>query len=197
VVLRTVRSSDKELLREGFQRLSPQSRYLRFHGVKTELSDGELRYLTEVDGVRHFALGAIQVGPDGEHGVGVARLVQLPAEPGVADAAITVIDELQGKGLGTLLFQRLVAAAAERGIERVRAAVLGSNQAMQELVHKLAGDARSTIESGVITVEIGLPQVRADAPAEEAPRDSGLYQLLRLAARRVLSYAGLAEPPEE
>ena len=196
-MLRIVRPSDKELLREGFERLSPQSRYLRFHGVKTELSDAELRYLTEVDGVHHFALGAIRVDEAGvEHGVGVARLVQLTAEAGVADAAITVVDDLQGKGLGTLLFQRLVAAAAERGVERIRAAMLGSNQAMQELVHKLAADARSSIESGVITVEIGLPQVRADAPAEEVPREHSLYELLRLAARRVLSMAGVGEPRE-
>jgi GNAT superfamily N-acetyltransferase len=188
VVLRTIRPDDKELLRAGFRRLSPESRYLRFHGVKTELSDAELRYLTEVDGVDHFALGAVRHTDGGDEGVGVARLVRLTTEPGVGEAAITVLDDLQGQGLGTILFQRIVAAAAERGIVRIRSLVLGSNKAMQEMLRRLAGDdAQMSVEQGVVTVDIELPRVRVDAPADEAPRESGLYELLRLAARRILS----------
>jgi GNAT superfamily N-acetyltransferase len=182
-MLRFVRGDDKDLLRAGFERLSPESRYLRFHGVKTELTEAELRYLTELDGVRHFAIGAIV----DDAGLGIARMVQLDAEPGVAEAAITVLDEMQGKGLGSLLFRRLVAAAAERGIRKVRCLVLGSNTSMQDLLLRLgAGDTKVTVEQGVVTVEIELPEVRVDAPAEDAPRNSGLYRLLRLAAERVL-----------
>jgi GNAT superfamily N-acetyltransferase len=177
VVLRCVRPDDKERLRAGFQRLSPESRYLRFHGVKTELSEQELRYLTEIDGVRHFALGAHRAGNE-DDGVGIARLIQLDGEPGVAEAAITVADDMQGKGLGTLLFQRLVAAAAERGIEHVRCLVLGSNHAMQDLLRKLAlADTRVTIEQGVATIDLRLD-------------DAALYELLRLAAQRVFSFGG-------
>jgi GNAT superfamily N-acetyltransferase len=178
VVLRTIRPDDKERLRAGFHRLSPQSRYLRFHGVKTELSDAELAYLTEVDGVNHLAIGAVREVDGEEEGVGIARVIALPAEPGVAEAAITVLDEMQGKGLGTELFQRLITAAGDRGIRRVRALVLGSNQGMQDLLRQIAGDARTTVEAGVVTVEIDLPTA--------APRESGLYELLRLAARRLL-----------
>ena len=177
-VLRTIRPDDKERLRAGFQRLSPQSRYLRFHGVKTELTDAELRYLTEVDGVHHLAIGAVREVGGVEEGLGIARLVELAGEPGVAEAAITVLDEMQGKGLGTILFQRLVAAGAERGIRRVRCFVLGSNQGMQDLLHKIAGETHVSVESGVVTAEIELPR--------ESPRQSGLYEILRLAARRVL-----------
>jgi len=169
VVLRTVRADDKERLLDGFHRLSPESRYLRFHGVKTDLTDAELRYLTEVDGVRHVAIGALR----GDEGVGIARLIQLDGEAGVAEAAVTVLDEMQGKGLGTLLLQRLIAAADERGIARVRCLVLGSNQAMQDLLTRVAGgESHVTVTGGVVTVEIAL---------------DGLHELLRLAAQRVLT----------
>ena len=178
VVLRTIRPDDRERLRAGFHRLSPQSRYLRFHGVKTELTDAELTYLTEVDGIHHLAIGAVREVDGEEEGVGIARLVELPGEPGVAEAAITVLDEMQGKGLGTELFQRLIAAGAERGVRRVRALVLGSNQGMQDLLRQIAGDHRTTVDSGVVTVEIDLPTA--------APHESGLYELLRMAARRLL-----------
>ena len=178
VVLRAVRPDDKALLRDGFERLSPESRYLRFHGVKTELSDAELRYLTEVDGVRHWALGALVDG----RGAGIARLVQLDGEPGVAEAAITVSDDMQGRGLGTLLFQQLMAAAAERGVRKIRCLVLGSNHAMQDLLKHVGGDdAHAHVEAGVVTVDIDLPAA---------------YEVLRLAAAGTLSYArGDGDPP--
>ncbi len=187
VVLRSVRADDKARLRAGFARLSPDARYLRFHGVKTALTDEEVRYLTEVDGVRHLAIGASRAGADGaEEGVGVARFVCLDAEPGVAEAAITVLDEMQGKGLGAALFVRLCAAAAERDVERFRCEVLGSNTGMQELLKRLALASHTTIASGVMTIDVELPGVAHDQPIAEPPRDSGLYGLFRLAARGAL-----------
>ena len=84
VVLRLIRPDDKELLRRGFLAMSPESRYRRFFTIKHELSEDELRYLTEIDGVRHFAMGAVT--PAGE-GLGVARFIQIDGEPGVAEAA--------------------------------------------------------------------------------------------------------------
>jgi GNAT superfamily N-acetyltransferase len=187
VVLRAVRADDKDRLRAGFARLSPDARYLRFHGVKTALTDDELRYLTELDGVTHVALAALRAGGDGaEEGVGVARFVRLADEPGVAEAAITVLDEMQGKGLGAALFVRLVAAAAERGVERFRCEVLGSNTGMQALLEKIALTSSVKIESGVMTIDVQLPGVPADQPVAEPPRDSGLYALFRLVARGTL-----------
>ena len=60
VVLRPIRASDSQLLLEGFERLSPQSRYTRFLAPKKKLTDKELRYRTEVDGIDHFALVALR-----------------------------------------------------------------------------------------------------------------------------------------
>ncbi len=136
--------------------------------------------------MHHVAIGAVRERDGGDDGVGVARMVALDGEPGVAEVAITVVDDAQGLGLGTILFQRIMAAARERGVARIRCYVLGSNPAMQDLNKKL-GATRSTVEQGVVAMEIDLPDVRPDATLDEAPKESGLYELLRLAARRVLS----------
>src|SRR5262245_19880796 len=112
-----VRPDDKERLRRGFHRLSPEARYLRFFTPKVDLSEDELRYLTETAGVRHVAIGAVRAGDD-EEGLGVARFILLDDAPGTAEAAVAVLDEIQGQGLGTLLFLRLLAAARERGVSR-------------------------------------------------------------------------------
>lgn len=182
VVVRPIRPDDKELLLRGFRRLSPESRYRRFFAAKHDLSPTELCYLTEVDGFRHFALGATSA--DGHDGLGVARFIQLDGEPGLAEAAIAVADEHQGKGLGSLLFQRLVAAAAERGVQRFRCEMLGSNQGMADLVFSLSPQAPAVaISSGVMSMEFALPAIAPEAPAGEPPRENPLYRFFGLVAK--------------
>jgi len=182
VVVRPIRPDDKELLRRGFLRLSSESRYRRFFAAKHDLSPSELRYLTEVDGIRHFALGATSA--DGCDGLGVARFIQLDGEPGVAEAAIAVADEHQGKGLGSLLFQRLVAAASERGVQRFRCEMLGSNQGMADLVLALSPEAPAVaVSAGVMSMEFTLPPIGPEHPAGEPPREHGLYRFFGLVAK--------------
>src|SRR5215813_10393760 len=125
VVLRLVRPDDKPLFVAGFARLSPESRYFRFFTGKDHLTDAELRYLTELDGENHLAIGAL--GPDGQ-GAGVARFIRLAQEPEVAELAVTVVDSMQRKGLGRILSERLMAAARERGVKRLRAEILAENR---------------------------------------------------------------------
>jgi GNAT superfamily N-acetyltransferase len=185
-VLRPIRPDDKEMLHRGFHKLSPESRYRRFFAVKTDLSPDELRYLTEIDGIHHFAIGAVSA--DGRDGLGVARFIQLDGEPGIAEAAIAVADELHGKGLGSLLFQRLVAAACERGVTRFRCEMLGSNQGMADLVLAIAPDATAQVSAGVTCMEFRLPAVGPENPASEPPRDSGLYRFFSMAAKGAVEW---------
>src|SRR5262245_31036074 len=105
VTLRHIRKEDAEELRRAFERLSPTSRYRRFFGGLHTLTDDMLRYLTDVDGTNHVAIVATHESPDlkTENGVGVARFVRLADEPEVAEAAVTVSDDMQRKGLGRKL----------------------------------------------------------------------------------------------
>lgn len=143
VELRLVRPEDKALFVAGFAQLSTEARYLRFFTGKDHLSKSELEYFTEMDGERHFAIGA--VGPEG--GVGVARFIRLDDEPDVAEFAVTIIDDMQRKGLGRVLYERLIAAARERGIKHLRGLILRQNRGMLALVEnqgatrELDGDA--------------------------------------------------------
>jgi GNAT superfamily N-acetyltransferase len=137
--LRMVRPEDAALLHEGFERLSPRSRFQRFMSAKPRLSQDELRYLTSVDGERHVAIGAVTRSPTGrEVGLGVGRFFRLEQAPETAEVAITVVDDAQGKGLGRVLLERLVEAARERGVECFEFRVLAGNQPMYRLVQTLA-----------------------------------------------------------
>lgn len=66
VRVRQIRSSDKEVLRRGFERPSEESRYRRFIAPMPELREATVRYLTEVDHNDHEAIVAL----DAESGAG-------------------------------------------------------------------------------------------------------------------------------
>lgn len=191
VVLRLLCPEDKPLLEAGFNALSPESRYARFLTPKPTLSEDELRYLTEVDQEDHFAMGAVLEDGDGAGnpvGLGVARFIRLPALHATAEAAIAVADEAQHKGLGKLLFLRLCAAAAERGIERFRCEVLGINNSMAALIATISPDRTIEVGSGVMSIEMVLPNVTPTLPPEEHAPEGGLYALFRAAAANAVEW---------
>jgi GNAT superfamily N-acetyltransferase len=182
VRLRLVRPDDKPLLVAGFERFSPESRYRRFFAPKSALTEAELRYLTEVDGTDHFALCAT-VEESGElRGAGVARFIRMKDPPDAAEAAVAVADDLQGRGLGRLLLQRLAAAARERGVTRFRSDVLARNETARALLRELAPELSvSAVEGEVVTLEIPLPEIPPDEPP--AKQRSPLFRLLSFFAR--------------
>lgn len=152
--VRPLRSDDKERLRKGLERLSPDSRYSRFAGSKKGLSAKELRYLTELDWSKHQAWIAVDPNQEDEPALGVARCVRL--EPSsVAEAAVAVVDPLHGKGLGTILLGVLTRSALEAEIDTFRAYVQGDNAPMLEIFHQL-GAVTSFAEAGVVAVDLPL-----------------------------------------
>jgi GNAT superfamily N-acetyltransferase len=155
ILIRPIEPSDKEALAAGFARLSPESRYRRFMSPTADLSEARLRYLTEVDHVDHEALVALEPGSD--EGIGVARYVRLE-DPEVAELAVAVLDEWQGNGVGSLLLQRLAAAARENGIERFSAMILEENRPMLSLIQELGAVSVGKHESGAVAVEVQLPE---------------------------------------
>jgi RimJ/RimL family protein N-acetyltransferase len=148
VLIRQVRSADAPLLADGFARLSAASRQMRFLGVKKELSAAELRYFTGVDHHDHEALGALD--PSGGHGVGIARYVRDAGDPQAAEIAITIVDDWQGRGLGTELLARLSDRARSEGIRRFTALADASNVAVAALLRnagaRLVRRGRGTVE---------------------------------------------------
>jgi GNAT superfamily N-acetyltransferase len=135
IELRQIRSDDKEQLRAGYERLSERSQLRRFLGPKPRLTASDLRYLTEVDGVNHYAVVALWGGEI----VGVARWVRLVEDPEEAEVAVVVGDPLQGKGLGKILARDLADAARARGIRRIRASLLSDNPPAMALMRLIAG----------------------------------------------------------
>lgn len=127
VTVRCVEAGDKQRFKDGIRLFSPQTLYRRFFAPITELSDEQLRFFTEVDQVEHVAWGVL----DDEHpelpGVAVGRWVRLTEDRDVAESAVIVADNYQGRGIGTLLLAVLNVTAATQGLKTLRSLVLAEN----------------------------------------------------------------------
>jgi RimJ/RimL family protein N-acetyltransferase len=159
ILIRPVAASDRAGLVSLFARLGPESRRGRFFTSKVRLSAWELTYFTDVDHVRHEALAAVD-GRDGSI-VGVARYVQLPTRPGVAEVAFEVADDLQRIGIGLALARSLVRRACESGLAVLTATTLWENRSMRALAHRVGFLARASVGS---EIELEL-YLRRDGPS--------------------------------
>jgi RimJ/RimL family protein N-acetyltransferase len=168
VLIRQVQPADAPLLAEGFARLSPQSRRMRFLARKDQLSAAELRYFTDVDHHDHEALGALDQA-DGR-GVGVARYVRDAEDAHAAEIAVTIVDDWQGRGLGTELLTRLSCRARSEGIHRFTALVAEDNRAMAGLLRNMSASLVGR-SPGTVEYEVTLmpPGKSTTAPAAIIP----------------------------
>lgn len=155
VLVRRVRPDDRELFVAGFERMSGESRYRRFMSHKKRLSDQELDFFTRLDHDLHEAIGAIDEATG--DGVGVARMHRRDDDPEVAEAAVTVVDDWQGRGLGGLLLDRLSARARELGVKRFEASLFTTNRAMLTLFQRVGCTHAHRESLDVTTVDVELP----------------------------------------
>jgi acetyltransferase len=115
--------------------MSRDSRHNRFLRNVRELPETLLRQFTQVDYKTHLALIAEIFAGGQEIAVGEARYVVSPNGKS-AEFAVSIADEWQGCGLGSLLLARLIAAAKNAGIEMITGETLASNRAMLHLAQK-------------------------------------------------------------
>jgi GNAT superfamily N-acetyltransferase len=167
--VRPVEPEDRDLIRGGFERLSPVSRYRRFLSPVPKLHDRMLTSLTEVDHRDHEALLTLDAAT-GEV-VGVARFVRLESDPASAEVAVTVVDDWQSRGLGTALLGALADRAREESVTRFTGVALAENRDVLGLLGKLGAVRVVGHGPGTVELAIDLPAERVALRADRsAPR---------------------------
>ena len=134
--IRLIHPDDKKRLIAGFNHLSKQSIYFRFLGSKKELAKKDLIYFTEIDYDKHIALVATIPQNGDEEIIAVGRYIeneQSDSKPS-AEIALAVVDNHQHRGIGSLLFEKLMQIARSQGrIQQFEAYVFRDNQRMLEI----------------------------------------------------------------
>lgn len=162
--------SDREVLREAYEHLSPESQFHRFMTPVPHLSESMLVHLVdEVDGVDHiarvlFVIDEHQVGRP----AGVARVIRYPDDPASADVAVTVTDEYQGRGVATALLEELMRHRPE-GVERIVTEVAADNPASLAMLRRLGPTTTERDGLNMLRVIVQLPPPTEKARAEETP----------------------------
>lgn len=155
ILFRPIRPDDERLLREFFYSHTPETIFFRYHAAVSQLSEERVRELCAVDYERRLALVGILGQGEAERMVAVGRYDLDPAS-GLAEFALTVHDDLQGKGIGTYLLRRLAEIARARGFRGLVGYVLPQNVRMLNLLHRVGLPVESKLEDGIYRFTIKL-----------------------------------------
>ena len=148
-VVRTLTRQEMPLLREHLLRLDPESRHDRFNGFADESFIERYAAKCQNDGTL-----VIAYLEDGE----VLAAAELHPPEGqyspLPEVAFSVERRLRRKGLGSILFRRLIAEAKRKGYHSLRITTGAQNEAMRSLANKFG--AHLTFRHGESTGEIDL-----------------------------------------
>ena len=148
--LRPIMPSDAEKLVQFYERVSPESKYLRFFAPYPRLSPRDVKRFTEVDYVDRVAF----ILTLGDEMIGVGRFDR--TENDQAEVAFLIEDAHQGRGIAQLLLEHLAEAARERGITGFVAEVLPENRRMAQVFADAGYRVSKGIEDGVLLVEFPI-----------------------------------------
>jgi succinyl-CoA synthetase alpha subunit/RimJ/RimL family protein N-acetyltransferase len=150
VHVRPVRPDDREALKRFLERLSPDSRSLRFFSLGVNL-EGAADWAADVDYDLRF--GLVALGGTRQAVVGHATWSRDDPDDDHAEVAFEIADAYQGNGLGTILLAHLADAAQERGVSAFEAEVLPHNHRMAEVFRESGFAVRTRSGPDVLRVE--------------------------------------------
>lgn len=192
--LRVASRADREALRRFFHELSPESRRQRFFATgepSDELIDQFCDSSDPRRAVTLLAYGGLTAAPQLIAVVSYTAVTETDAE-----AAFTVDDRFQGKGLGTALLERLAAIATTHGFRCFQAVTLTDNSAMLDVFRDSGFEIRSKSSEGCVEVRLALaPSSESVAAAERRERLATVASLRPVLEPRSVAVIGASRDP--
>ncbi|MBB6188004.1 GNAT family N-acetyltransferase [Rhodanobacter sp. MP7CTX1] len=135
VLIRPLRTEDREREKDFVNRLSPGSRHDRFLGAFKEASPALLDQSIDIDHLYQMAFVALAHDKDKLREVGVSRYSATDDDTH-CECAVTVADDWCQRGLGVLLMKHLIGLARRNGYKEMFSIDTAANESMRDL----AGD---------------------------------------------------------
>jgi RimJ/RimL family protein N-acetyltransferase len=158
VVIRPLAAGDEDAIASWFAGLGVETRYARFFAFLERLDPRTQSDFARVDHFDHEAIGA--VAPDGAT-VGVARYIRI-GKSRSAEVAVAVADAWRGRGIASIVLDRVAARARFVGFEQFIALCLATNQTVIRLLSRLGPTRIGPSEAGVVELRIDLTSTRPD-----------------------------------
>ena len=157
VTVRAIRPDDCPAILKAFAELDAESIYRRFFSPKKELSDAELKQLTDADFRSVMALVVTGLEDGDEILLGGGRLAAEGGDhPQSAELAFLTAGAQRGRGIASLLLRHLARLGREAGLSRLEAEVLAENQAMLNVFRRSGMPLAQRREGSVVHVTLAL-----------------------------------------
>ncbi|MHA4814127.1 bifunctional acetate--CoA ligase family protein/GNAT family N-acetyltransferase [Streptomyces aculeolatus] len=193
--VRPIVPDDADRLVAFFDRVSDESKYLRFFAPHPQLSAKDVHRFTHHDYVDRVGLAAVV----GDAFIATVRYDRTePAADGAtqAEVAFLVQDDQQGRGVASALLEHIAACARERGVRRFVADVLPANSRMMKVFTDAGYTQKRSFEDGVVRLEFELePTERSLAVMHGREQRAEARSVQRLLAPRSVAVIGVGRRP--
>ena len=142
VLVRPLRADDLQREEAFINRLSPESRRLRFMDTFKTASPALLAQMMDVDNFNYMAFIALAHDDGKLREVGISRY-SATGHDGQCECAVTVAEDWRKRGLAVLLMRHLIDQARQNGFKQVISLDAAENEAMHELATYLHFHSRS------------------------------------------------------
>jgi acyl-CoA synthetase (NDP forming)/RimJ/RimL family protein N-acetyltransferase len=190
--VRPVVPADAPALRDFLAGLSENSRWLRYFTLGVNL-DAAAQRAAAGDRPEGYGL-IVTIGSDERV---VAHAVFEVERPGRAEVAFAVADEMQGRGLATLLLAHLAQVASARGIHEFTATVLPENRRMISVFRESGFPVR--VHASPDGIEVEFPtELGEDARRrfEDRDRVAAIAAVERIVRPRSVAVIGASRRPD-
>jgi acetyl coenzyme A synthetase (ADP forming)-like protein len=152
--IRLAGPKDFDALGAFFERLSPESRRRRFFAMVTPRPEWIASMCDDSHPRSVLTLLALRTGEAGAYVIATGSY--FAKDERTAEVAFAVDDAFHGKGLGTLLLERLSLLAVRNGFTRFWAITHADNKAMRDVFRESGYDVREQPDGGDIEVDLSV-----------------------------------------
>jgi acetate---CoA ligase (ADP-forming) len=192
--IRLAKPGDKEAMIKFFTSLSSESKRRRFFGFAAP-ADKLVESLCDPSNPRvQLSLVVTRLTEGGSRIIATGNYVA-PNET-VAEVAMAVDDAFQGKGIGTLLLERLTLLAVTNGFRRFRAVTMLENKPMLDVFRDSGFECRTRSDGGYVEIDLStIPSEASVLRAEMRDRVSTTASLRPFFQPRSVAVIGASRNP--
>ncbi len=139
-ILRPMKPTDDELLKDLFYSLSDESRYKRFMSPRKNMPHERRQDFVQINYKKEMAIVVIDPEIEGPHRMIGEADYRIKEGQNVAEISVMIRDEYQGLGIGSTLIEYLTMIAKNQGLYGFTAEVLADNKKMLKVFEKMGYD---------------------------------------------------------
>ena len=194
--LRPARSEDKDLLIRFLKGISKEA-YVRRFFAETPYESAAKRMLKREPVEMKLVLFVLIGDPKSPSIIAAGEYIREREGSKEAEVAFLVGDEQRGKGLGTLILERLALVAARHGIERFTAVTMSRNREMINVFKSSGFEVRRRLEYGDVEIDFSIqPSFESVERAEARERVATVASLHPFFEPQHIAVIGASREPK-